>query len=99
MSSVQQPPPEDPDALPLHVEEWNYLQPPLLILISYVFQPWPAQFFITAAKSCRSNFLREQRGRFRLSIQANEFGKEATFGKQLMFHDLQNGAGALRRFE
>src|SRR5579864_8330728 len=99
MRGVENAPPEDPDALALHVEERHNLQPPFLVAIGHALQARPAQLFMPAAECGRSEFRRQQRRRFRFAAQADEFGKETPLRKKLVLHDLQHGGGTLRRLE
>ena len=75
---VQHAPPEHPDTLPLDIKKRNDLQPPFFIAPGQAGQPWPAQLFITPAKSRRNKLLRNQRRGFRFSGKADEFGKETS---------------------
>src|SRR5690242_3961718 len=54
---------------------------------------------MTAAECGRSELRRQQRRRFRLAAQADEFGEETPLRKKLVLHDLQHRGGTLGRLE
>ena len=76
MRGVEHTPPKDPDTLALYVKKRNNFQPPFLVAAGHALQAGPAQLFIPPAKRGRREFWRQQRRRFRLAAQADEFGKD-----------------------
>src|SRR5258708_13003933 len=88
MRGMQHAPPEDPDSLPPHVEEWDGFQPPRFIARRQAFQPCFAQILILAPESFRGKVPGQKRGRFGFVRQSDELAEKSSFRQQLMFHDL-----------
>src|SRR6185312_14857695 len=96
---VQHASPEDPYSLPANIKERHHFQPPGFVPSRHSLQPWLAQLFIPLAETGWGKLLGHQSARLGFTGKANEFGKKPSLGKQLVFHDVQHAAGALRWLE
>lgn len=87
MGRVKDAPPENPDALPVHIEETMRAQPPVFVAAGQKSQAWPREGY-QALGECRGRFLRRKRFAGRGLRRVQKFREKTPFGKKLVLHHL-----------